>query len=62
MANARARQFRKRPTIATHKQSGKQITKGEFRYEAPSDSYRCQAGHSLRRSAVRRLPDRRIPS
>jgi hypothetical protein len=34
---------------ATHKQSDKQIPKGEFRYEAASDSYRCPAGHSLRR-------------
>jgi hypothetical protein len=34
---------------ATHKQSDKQIPKGEFRYEAESDSYRCPAGHSLRR-------------
>lgn len=33
----------------THKRSDKQIPKGEFRYEAESDSYRCPAGHSLRR-------------
>jgi len=34
---------------ATYKQSDKQIPKGEFSYEAASDSYRCPAGHSLRR-------------
>jgi hypothetical protein len=34
---------------ATHKQSDKQTPKGEFSYEAASDSYRCPAGHSLRR-------------
>ncbi|MGH6690500.1 MAG: transposase [Gammaproteobacteria bacterium] len=38
---------------ATHKQSDKQIPKGEFRYEAASDSYRCPAGHSLRRLAAK---------
>ena len=37
---------------ATHKQSDKQIPQGEFRYEAASDSYRCPAGHSLRRLAA----------
>jgi Transposase DDE domain/Transposase domain (DUF772) len=37
---------------ATHKQSDKQIPKGEFRYEAASDSYRCPAGHSLHRLAA----------
>jgi hypothetical protein len=38
---------------ATHKQSDKQIPKGEFRYEAASDSYRCPAGHNLRRLAAK---------
>ena len=33
----------------THKRSDEQLSKGEFRYEAASDSYRCPAGHSLRR-------------
>jgi len=36
----------------THKRSDKQIPKGEFRYEAESDSYRCPAGQSLRRLAA----------
>lgn len=33
----------------THKRSDERLLKGEFRYDAASDSYRCPAGHSLRR-------------